>query len=330
MVETECVDLKKIVLIGGLSILLQACNSLGTLSSNSLTQYTSAQDLIIKKNINQPNGTAKEYVYAWGAKNKQAEPHSLYPRKYLSNYCHDKAGSFSLLHKSTLHLVNDAKDRNILANNQNVKQGIGAYQCIQKNGQRWIVSIEPVSEVKSTQYADARAVRLQAEIMGAEEARRFYKNNAPSVNATKKSTVVTTTKNNVVKPVVKEPEDKKSEEKKEPVVAEPVKRTVQPALTAQQQQMQYYVAARRDLAKGENRATACNNAQRAYNYGKLHGANASNVYAESGVLLARCLTSVPAYNRQVPNAKAKATGILQNLSNNYNHAGAKHMLNQMK
>lgn len=225
------------------------------MSSNSLTQYTSAQDLIIKKNINQPNGTAKEYVYAWGAKNKQAEPHSLYPRKYLNNYCHDKAGSFSLLHKSTLHLVNDVKDRNILANNQNVKQGIGAYQCIQKNGQRWIVSIEPVSEVKSTQYADARAVRLQAEIMGAEEARRFYKNNAPSVNATKKPlSVVNTTKNNVVKPVVKEPEDKKSEEKKELVVAEPVKRTVQPALTAQQQQMQYYVAVRRDLAKGENRA----------------------------------------------------------------------------
>lgn len=53
--------------------------------------------------------------------------------------------------------------------------------------------------------------------------------------------------------------------------------------------------------------------------------NKLNVYAESGVLLARCLTSVSAYNRQVPNAKAKATGILQNLSNNYNHAGAKHI-----
>ncbi len=31
--------------------------------------------------------------------------------------------------------------------------------------------------------------------------------------------------------------------------------------------------------------TACNNAQRAYSYGKLNGANANRAYAESGMSL---------------------------------------------
>lgn len=104
----------------------------------------------------------------------------------------------------------------------------------------------------------------------------------------------------------------------------------QPALTEQQQQMQYYVAARRDLGKGQNQVNACNNAQRAYNYGKLQGTDGTKVYTESGMLVARCLTSVPAYKNRFSNSKAQATRILQNLSNNYNHAGAKHMLGQMK
>lgn len=321
-------NFKTLMLMGSLTLLLPGCASIGKSSSESMNRYASAQELIDQKNLNESSGGAKEYVYVWGAKHADAEPQSLYPRKYLSNYCHSQNGSFSLLHKSTLSLVKDAKSRNTLAAHSNIKQGIGAYQCAQKNGQRWIVSIEPVSESRSSQFTDARAVRLKTEIMSADEARRFYKNSSASGNASKKAAAAPAAKNTAApKPAVKNLDVKEAEDKKE--TAEAAKPS-SAAVTPQQQQMKYYVAARRDLAKGQTQVSGCQNAQKAYNYGKLHGANASNVYADSGVLLARCLTSVPAYNRQVLNARAKAVGILQNLSKNYNHAGAKHMLNQMK
>lgn len=318
-------NFKTLLLMFSAGMALHGCATVGKTGSEAFDKYASAQQVIDQKNINEANGSAKEYVYAWGAKHGDAEPQSLYPRKYLSNYCHSQNGSFSLLYKSTLSLVKEAKSRNTLAAHANIKQGIGAYQCVQKNGQHWIVSIEPVSELRSSQFADARAVRLKTDMMSADEARRFYKNSSANVNTSKKMPAAPAAKSSAAKVPVKE-----VEEKKDTIAAEPVKRVAQPALTEQQQQMQYYVAARRDLGKGQNQVNACNNAQRAYNYGKLQGTDGTKVYTESGMLVARCLTSVPAYKNRFSNSKVQATRILQNLSNNYNHAGAKHMLGQMK
>src|SRR5690606_30898381 len=100
--------------------------------------------------------------------------------------------------------------------------------------------------------------------------------------------------------------------------------------TPQQQQMKLYVAARRDINSGKNLNNACNNAQRAYNYGKLQGTEGTRVYTESGMLVARCLNGIPAYANRFPNANTQAKRVLQNLSNNYNHNGAKNMLRQIK
>jgi hypothetical protein len=94
--------------------------------------------------------------------------------------------------------------------------------------------------------------------------------------------------------------------------------------------MKIYVAARRDINSGKNLNNACNNAQRAYNYGKLQGTEGTRVYTESGMLVARCLNSIPVYASRFPNAKAQSKRILQNLANNYNHAGAKNLLRQLK
>jgi hypothetical protein len=85
----------------------------------------------------------------------------------------------------------------------------------------------------------------------------------------------------------KEVETKKETKAKEPE-NKPVVKPV--AETSQQIQMRLYVNARRDLNAGKNQVTACNNAQRAYSYGKLNGANANRAYAESGMLVAKCLT----------------------------------------
>ena len=100
--------------------------------------------------------------------------------------------------------------------------------------------------------------------------------------------------------------------------------------TPQQQQTRLYVAARRDLNNGRNQINACNNAQLAYGYGRLRGNTGVNAYAESGMLVARCLTSIPAYSRRFNNADDRAKKILQNLASSYNHAGAKQMLKQLK
>ena len=78
------------------------------------------------------------------------------------------------------------------------------------------------------------------------------------------------------------------------------------------------------------REQGIDNAQRAYNYGKLQGTEGTRVYTESGMLVARCLNSIPVYASRFPNAKAQSKRILQNLANNYNHAGAKNLLRQLK
>ncbi|MDN5418453.1 MAG: hypothetical protein L0G09_13550, partial [Acinetobacter sp.] len=100
--------------------------------------------------------------------------------------------------------------------------------------------------------------------------------------------------------------------------------------TPQSQQMQLYISARKELGRGQNQINACNNAERAYNYGRLHGTSGINVYAESGVLVARCLTNVPSYSQRFSNPQDRAKRILQNLAGNQNHAVAKHMLKQIK
>lgn len=328
-------NFKTFILIGGVGITLHGCTSFNALSSDdSVKNYASAQEMIVQKNINQPNGQAKEYVYSWGVKQNDKEPQSLYPRKYLNNYCSAKQGKFTLLYKSSMALVKDASDKKRLSASGNVKQGIGAYKCVQKNGQSWIASIEPVAERKLNDGSDARAVSLQTRLMSADEAKKFYKNISTNI-ADKK--IISNDQGNK-KALNKTALQKEAEAKKEADLKKETKLTLElPAAqplkvveSPQQQQMKFYVAARRDLNSGKNQISACNNAQRAYNYGKLQGTEGTRVYTESGMLVARCLTSVPSYSNRFSNSKAQATRVLQNLAVNYNHSGAKNMLRQMK
>jgi len=329
------VNFKIFILIGGASIALHGCTSFkGSSSDNSVNHLASPQEMIVQKNINQPNGQAKDYVYTWGEKQNNNEPQSLYPRKYLNNYCSAKNGKFSLLYKSSLSLVKNQSDKKLLLASGNVKQGIGAYKCVQNNGQSWIASIEPVAEHKLSE-GSARVVSLQTKLMSANEAKRFYKNVTVASNTAEKKSIASEQNNKKAlnkANLQKEKELKKDlevEKETAPIAELPAVQLLKVVETPQQQQLKAYVAARRDLSKGQNQVNACNNAQRAYNYGKLKGSNAS-VYTESGMLVARCLTSVPAYSSRFSNSKAQATKILQHLASNYNHAGAKNMLRQIK
>ncbi|EFP01891.1 hypothetical protein CRE_21708 [Caenorhabditis remanei] len=230
-----------------------------------------------------------------------------------------------------------------------VKQGIGAYQCTESNGQQWYVSIEPLSERKLDQTG-TRVVNLQTKVLSLDELNKFYNNksnmaavaqekkskNSHSKSSDVKSTDIKTnnSKNAAINSVAKTAPVKVMEEKK-PVaaVAEEVKEKLQPEktiTTPQSQQMQLYISARKELGRGQNQINACNNAERAYNYGRLHGTSGINVYAESGVLVARCLTNVPSYSQRFSNPQDRAKRILQNLAGNQNHAVAKHMLKQIK
>ena len=121
---------------------------LTVLARIQLKNFTSPQELIVQKNINAANGRAKEYVYSWGPKQSNKDPQSLYPRKHLNSYCSAKGGKFSLLHKSSMNLIKNQWDKKLLSTYSSVKQGIGAYKCVQSDGQSWIVSIEPVAERK--------------------------------------------------------------------------------------------------------------------------------------------------------------------------------------
>nr|WP_214647235.1 hypothetical protein [Acinetobacter sp. ANC 5414] len=323
-------------MIGGVGISLHGCTSIDSFNSDSVKNFASPQELIVQKNINAVNGRAKEYVYSWGAKQSNKEVQSLYPRKYLNSYCSAKGGKFSLLHKSSMSLVKNQWDKKLLSTYSSVKQGIGAYKCVQSDGKSWIVSIEPVAERKLDDGSNARMVALQTKIMTAWDAQKFYSSANSSNNSAAKKTTVNnqTAKNTASKAVTpKEVELKKEVETKKETKPTPeltVKRPAQVVETPQQQQLKYYVAARRDLNSGKNQVAACNNAQRAYNYGKLQGTEGTKVYTESGMVVARCLTSVLSYSSRFSNSKAQAVKILQNLANNYNHAGAKNMLRQIK
>ena len=329
-------NFRTFILMGGVGITLHGCTSIDSFSSDSVKNFNSPQELIVQKNINAANGRAKEYVYSWGPKQSNKDPQSLYPRKHLNSYCSAKGGKFSLLHKSSMSLVNNQRDKKLISAYSSVKQGIGAYKCVQSDGQSWIVSIEPVAERKLDDGSGARMVALQTKIMTAVDAQKFYSSaNSANNSAAKKTTVNNQSAKNLKNKAVtsKEVEAKKElETKKEtkPTPELPVKQSVQVAETLQQQQLKSYVAARRNLNSGKNQVAACNNAQRAYNYGKLQGTEGTKVYTESGMLVARCLTNVPSYSSRFANSKGQAVKILQNLANNYNHAGAKNMLRQIK
>lgn len=320
-------NLKKFIFIGVLGFTMQGCNHLGGFSSDSNNNYASAQALIDQKNLNAANGGAKEYVYDWGQQQNSTETQALYPRKYLGNYCHAKGGKFALLYKSNLQLVKDQAQKKRLNANSQVKQGVGAYQCVMAD-ERWIVSIEPTADGKLDSNAKARTVSLQTRVLSADEAKQFYKNSGFAASQKKSTKTATSTKSNKAESS-KDTDKKEAEKKKDNKPAAEVAQTASAAVleTPQQQQLKAYVAARRDLNKGTNKLNACNNAQRAYNFGKLAGTNA-NVYTDSGMLVARCLTSVPAYSSRFSNPKGQANKILQNLASNYNHAGAKRMLKQ--
>ena len=318
---------KKLLLIGGIGSLLFGCATVDQFSPNSVKHFASAQELIVQKNLNQPSGAAKEYVYYWGPQRKDQPAESMIPRKYMGSYCQSQNGRLTLAYKSSMSLVKNAWSKKLLNTYRDVKQGIGAYRCVGNQGESWIVSIEPVAERQLEQRGEARVVSLVTKIMSEDEARRFYRAVSTPAKAAPKAAQSNPKTTNATK--VAEMKEK-PEEKKEPVVA-PVK-TAPPRVveTPQQQQTRLYVAARRDLNSGRNQINACNNAQRAYNYGKLQGAEGTRIYTESGMLVARCLTGVSSYRSRFPNSDAQAKRILQNLANNYNHAGAKNMLRGMK
>lgn len=313
---------------------LAGCNSIQQMKSDMQHPYVSPQELIVKRNLNQADGSAKEYVYSWEKSKQHLEPQSLYPRTTLSQYCHERGGKFSLLYKSQLASVKDSAQKNRLSKNRYVTQGIGAYQCTMPQGQNWIVSIEPISEHQPDKNNITRVVRILSKLQSSAEARHFYQGH----KATTKSNKIA--EKNAVKTSVKDEKkelDKKEADKKEikipavepAVVAVPAART-NSIETPQQQQMKLYVAARRDINSGKNLNNACNNAQRAYNYGKLQGTEGTRVYTESGMLVARCLSSIPVYANRIPNSKVQAKRVLQNLATNYNHTGAKNQLRQLK
>lgn len=337
-------NLKAFLWFAGAGCLLQACTSINTSTSDTFKQYASPQEMIDKKNINDNQRSSKEYVYDWGPKQGHQTVQSLTPKTYLNSYCVAKGGRFSQVQTSTMNLVKDVWTKKLLNTYSIVKQGIGAYHCVETNGQQWYVSIEPLSERKLEQ-SETRAVILQTKIISRDELKKLYNTKSNVTNAQQdkkaknhpaKSTEIkaNNSKNTPVNIAVKTAPLKPIEEKK-PVtqIVEEVKekpQTEKIVTTPQAQQMQLYSAARKDLGRGQNQINACNNAERAYNYGRLHGASGINVYAESGVLVARCLTNVPSYSQRFSNPQDRAKRILQNLSTNQNHAVAKHMLKQIK
>ena len=178
------------------------------------------------------------------------------------------------------------------------------------------MSIEPTFE-RQIKRNGQRIVGLKTQVMTEAEAKRFYRMPTTTTKKTEAVKKPLETKTADSKAVMKEAE--KVEEKTTTRVIE----------TPQQQQARLYVSARRDLNAGKNIVNACNTAQRAYNYGRLT-VDSTNVYTESGMLVARCLLQMPAYANRFPNAKAQAKRILNHLASQYNHTAAKNMLKQIK
>ncbi len=317
---------KKILVISMMTTMMYGCVSTGgKLSTDKFKNYTSVHELIVKQAFNQDDGTAKEYVYDWGAHAGNKTPQSLHPKQDLNSYCQAKGGTLTLLHKSHLALVKDTWSKRLLETYGAVKQGIGAYQCKQSDGLQWIVSIEPTSERKLQENKDVRVVSLLVKEMTMDEAKKVYaeKNKNNSSTTVVKQPVVTTHK---VIPA-KVPEVKKEEKTVVPP-PEPVKEA--PKETIQQQQQRLYLSARRDFNRGTSQLAACNQAERAHNLGRFYNASGPSVYVESGVLVAKCLTTVSAYQKKFNQPKARAKSILQNIVSMQNHTIAKHMLQQLQ
>lgn len=318
--------------MGFVPVIMQGCASLNTtplnagISPQSVRHYVSVQDLIVKQQLNQSNTQPKEYVYDWGPTTQYKAPQSLLPKHYLSAYCEAKNGKFSLKHKSRMDLVKDKWAKKLLMTYGAVTQGIGVFQCIQKDGTRWMVSVEPVSERKRDANQDTRVVALQTKVISASEAQRMYTGRQVLESSVQNRSAVTAP---VVVPVkatpVKPVEVKAEEEKPQPTVAPQTSRE-----TVQQQQQRLYLGARRDILRGQNQLAACSQADRAYRMGRFYNSSGPNIYAESGILVAKCLTTVSAYQQKFMNPKARAKTILQGLVNTQNHAVAKHMLQQLK
>ncbi len=325
---------------------LAACNSMQGAKKNILHPFHSPQELIVKRGINQPDGKAKDYVYLWDQQQRHNTTQAMYPRSVMTQYCHEQGGKLSLLYKSKFGLVNDPAQRTRLAANRGVVQGIGAYKCTMGDlAESWIVSIEPVAERQAENNSKTRSVRLLTRLMKTAEAHNFYQAAASTAKTAKKQVNVVkataTAKTSVAaKPTAEQKDhDRKELERKELAKAEVEKKESKPVTVAtprasvnetpQQQQMKLYVTARRDINNGRNLNNACNNAQRAYNYGKQQGTEGTRVYTESGMLVARCLTSISTYSSRFPNAKGQAQRVLNGLASQYNHAGAKNMLKQL-
>lgn len=309
-------------MMGGLTLsLLYGCATTNNVGTNVVKDLQSPQDVINQKGLNGSNGRAREYVYDWGqAGNKATEVSS--PKNYMSSYCQVKEGKFSLLYNSKMSLMKDVASKRRLEKDEIVQQAIGTYRCTQKNGQQWLVSIEPISERKRSNNSDVRVVALLTKIVTHGEAQKQTNTVIATTNTSEKPLPT-----KAVPPIVTKPTTAKIETK---VEEEVVKQPEKPVETVQQQQNRLYLSARRDLNRGVNQLDACNQAERAYNLGRFYNSNGPNIYTESGILLAKCLTTVPAYSKKFVNPKGRAKGILQEIVNNQNHAVAKHMLQQLK
>jgi len=317
---------------------LVACNGMPHNKKTILHPYHSPQELIAKRALNQPDGQAKEYIYVWDTSQKQNNTQAMYPRSILTQYCHEQGGKFSLLYKSQLSLVRDSSQRKRLSANRGVAQGIGAYKCHMGDlTESWIASVEPIAERQLNKTSQTRSVRLLTRLMNESEVKSFYRPvkkaavalENKATNAAKATTPVKplVAKNDIKESARKELEKKEADKKL--LAATPKPAPVAVAETPQQQQMKLYVAARRDINSARNLNNACNNAQRAYNYGKQQGTEGTRVYTESGMLVARCLTNISTYSTRFPNAKGQARRILNHLATQYNHSGAKNMLRQL-
>ena len=309
--------INKTLILGSLALgVLYGCAS--NTGTNVVRDFTSPQEVIVKKELNNANGRAREYVYYWGAKESKASEVES-PKNYMSSYCQSRAGKFSLINSSKMPEIKDAAAKRRLNDNADVKQAIGTYRCTQKDGHSWLVSIEPVSESKR-KNSDVRVVGLLTKLITEKEAsptRQVEK--APATKQPEKPVVV-------AKPTAKDEDVKvevKATEEEKPKVTEQKE-------TAQQLQQRLYMSSRRDLNAGKNQLAACNQLERAQNLGSFYNSSGPNVHTEASVLIAKCLITVPAYGKKFANPKSRAKTILEGIVKSQNHAVAKHMLSQIK
>lgn len=318
---------KKIVYISVLMSALCGCTTtMEKKNSISFKNYSSVEAMIVDRRLNQSTTQGKDYVYDWGPHVGNQQPQTQQPKQAATSYCAVKGGELQQLYGSHFAFVENNWSKKLLATYASVRENIGVYQCKQKDGQQWIISIEPIAERKLSQEQESRVVTLFTQVITPKDAEKIYaKHQKKSILAvpiveSKAATNVNTVKSTPVKPAEVKKEDK--------AVPEPTKEVVKE--TVQQQQQRLYLGARRDLNRGVNQLAACNQAQQAHNLGRFYNSSGPNIYIESGVLVAKCLTTVPAYQKKFVNPNARAKTILQEIVNLQNHTVAKHMLNQLK